>query len=132
MKGHEIPESFLATFALESCYLSEGLLADDKGFSLFRDYRFSHSTLHQRDSRSALFEGYNGSGRNSADPARRPSPAPGGYGYGYSGGSSNGSGLGGTHLGVDNRASYRPATPNSRYELIRHIPLPSPRGNTEE
>ncbi|KAI2610892.1 uncharacterized protein GGS25DRAFT_171489 [Hypoxylon fragiforme] len=76
--------------------------------------RFSHSTLHQRDSRSALFEGYNGSGRNSADPARRPSPAPGGYGYGYSGGSSNGSGLGGTHLGVDNRASYRPATPNSR------------------
>ncbi|KAI1388846.1 uncharacterized protein F4822DRAFT_404139 [Hypoxylon trugodes] len=78
--------------------------------------RFGHSTLHQRDSRSALFEGYNGSGRNSADPTRRPSPAAlGGYGYGYPGG--NGAAVGGgsgSHLGVDNRGSYRPATPNSR------------------
>ncbi|GAP90077.1 putative blocked early in transport 1 [Rosellinia necatrix] len=66
--------------------------------------RFGHSTLHQRDSRSALFEGYNG-----ADPTRRqvsasPSPALGGYGYG---------GGGSQHLGVESRA-YRPATPNSR------------------
>ncbi|OTB04362.1 hypothetical protein M426DRAFT_320959 [Hypoxylon sp. CI-4A] len=80
--------------------------------------RFGHSTLHQRDSRSALFEGYSGSGRNSADPTRRPSPAVGGgYGYGYPGASSSngsGSGSGSTHLGVDNRAGYRPATPNSK------------------
>ncbi|KAI1210340.1 uncharacterized protein F4807DRAFT_61266 [Annulohypoxylon truncatum] len=72
--------------------------------------RFGHSTLHQRDSRSALFEGYSGSGRNSADPARRPSPAVG-YGYGYPGG-SNGSAS--NHLGVENRGSFRPATPNSK------------------
>ncbi|KAI2632017.1 hypothetical protein GGR54DRAFT_581853 [Hypoxylon sp. NC1633] len=77
--------------------------------------RFGHSTLHQRDSRSALFEGYSGSGRNSADPARRPSPAVGGYGYGYAGaGNGNGAAPGGTHLGVESRGSYRPATPNSR------------------
>ncbi|KAI0853722.1 hypothetical protein F5Y00DRAFT_58645 [Daldinia vernicosa] len=77
--------------------------------------RFGHSTLHQRDSRSALFEGYSGSGRNSADPARRTSPALGGYGYGYPGG-SNGAATGGnsTHLGVDSRGGYRSATPNSR------------------
>ncbi|KAI1403743.1 hypothetical protein F4819DRAFT_450248 [Hypoxylon fuscum] len=85
----------------------------------WQNSRFGHSTLHQRDSRSALFEGYSGSGRNSVDPARRPSPAPGGYGYGYPGsnGAAAGSGSGsgsGTHLGVDNRGSYRPATPNSR------------------
>ncbi|KAI1447434.1 hypothetical protein F5Y02DRAFT_24343 [Annulohypoxylon stygium] len=73
--------------------------------------RFGHSTLHQRDSRSALFEGYSGSGRNSADPARRPSPSVG-YGYGYPGGNSNGSAN--NHLGVDNRGAYRPATPNSK------------------
>ncbi|KAI0378426.1 hypothetical protein F5Y04DRAFT_283941 [Hypomontagnella monticulosa] len=78
--------------------------------------RFGHSTLHQRDSRSALFEGYNGSGRNSADPARRPSPALGGYGYGYPGatGNSNGVAAGGSHLGVDSRGSFRSATPNSK------------------
>ncbi|KAI1311690.1 hypothetical protein F5Y03DRAFT_391240 [Xylaria venustula] len=70
--------------------------------------RFGHSTLHQRDSRSALFEGYNGGG--GGDSTRRqvsasPSPALGGYGY--NGGSSS------QHLGVENRG-YRPATPNSR------------------
>ncbi|OTA76128.1 hypothetical protein M434DRAFT_38918 [Hypoxylon sp. CO27-5] len=77
-------------------------------------HRFGHSTLHQRDSRSALFEGYSGSGRNSADPTRRPSPALGGYGYGYPGG-SNGSAGGSTHLGVESRGGYRPATPNHKY-----------------
>ncbi|KAI6092804.1 hypothetical protein F4821DRAFT_223330 [Hypoxylon rubiginosum] len=78
--------------------------------------RFGNSTLHQRDSRSALFEGYSGSGRNSADPAaRRPSPALGGYGYnGYAGGNGNAAGSGAQHLGVESRGSYRPATPNSR------------------
>ncbi|KAI1760888.1 hypothetical protein GGR53DRAFT_525681 [Hypoxylon sp. FL1150] len=76
--------------------------------------RFGNSTLHQRDSRSALFEGYSGSGRNSADPAaRRPSPL-GGYGYGYAGGNGAAAGSGAQHLGVENRGSYRPATPNSR------------------
>ncbi|KAL7623978.1 protein transport protein bet1 [Parahypoxylon ruwenzoriense] len=79
--------------------------------------RFSHSTLHQRDSRSALFEGYSGSGRNSADPTRRPSPALGGYGYGYPG--SNGTTTShGTHLSVESRGSYRPATPNSKYDSL--------------
>ncbi|KAI1802723.1 hypothetical protein F4811DRAFT_554563 [Daldinia bambusicola] len=77
--------------------------------------RFGHSSLHQRDSRSALFEGYSGSGRNSADPTRRASPALGGYGYGYPGGSSGASAGGNnTHLGVDSRGGYRAATPNSR------------------
>ncbi|KAI5927976.1 hypothetical protein F4810DRAFT_168123 [Camillea tinctor] len=76
---------------------------------------FGHSSLHQRDSRSALFEGYSG---GSADATRRqftPSPGPGprgGYGY------SNNNGYGGKptgaqHLGVESRG-FRPATPNSR------------------
>ncbi|KAI1325605.1 hypothetical protein F5Y16DRAFT_401184 [Xylariaceae sp. FL0255] len=78
--------------------------------------RFGNS-LHQRDSRSALFEGYSGSGSNShnGDATTRrqyspsPSPAVGG-GYGYNGGASSGQ-----HLGVaDSRNSFRPATPNSR------------------
>ncbi|KAI1083826.1 hypothetical protein F5B20DRAFT_351380 [Whalleya microplaca] len=75
--------------------------------------RFGHSTLHQRDSRSALFEGYTG---GAADTTRRQlstSPAPrAGYGYGYAGG-SNGTPSAGGHLGVENRG-FRPATPNSR------------------
>ncbi|KAK6825134.1 SNARE domain-containing protein [Apiospora arundinis] len=64
--------------------------------------RFPNSTLHQRDSRSALFEGYNGGGRSSSDATttrrqfQTPSPSPGsvGGGYGYSGGypGSNGNG----------------------------------------
>lgn len=84
--------------------------------------RFGNSNLHQRDSRSALFEGYTGSG---ADNGRRPvstSPnrpgAGGGYGYGYPGGSGTPGAAGGGHLGgVENRA-YRPATPNSRYVAL--------------
>lgn len=77
--------------------------------------RFGNSNLHQRDSRSALFEGYTGSG---ADGGRRPvSTSPsGGYGYGYPG--SNGSAAGG-HLGVEKNKAYRPATPNSRYVAAR-------------
>lgn len=74
--------------------------------------RFSHSTLHQRDSRSALFEGYSGadSTRRQVSASASASPAPGGYGY-NAGGSS-----GSQHLGVESRG-YRPATPNSRYVL---------------
>ena len=84
-------------------------------------HRFGNSTLHQRDSRSALFEGYSGgsgsgsgSGSGGGDATRRQysaSPA-GGYGYGYQGG-SNGSSVGG-HLAVENKG-YRPATPNRKY-----------------
>lgn len=67
-------------------------------------YRFGASSLHQRDSRSALFEGYNAGGN---DQARRASPNVGG-GYGYGGYQTNGS------LGVENRGAYRPATPNKK------------------
>ncbi|ROW04192.1 hypothetical protein VSDG_01050 [Cytospora chrysosperma] len=66
-----------------------------------------NSTLHQRDSRSALFEGYTGSG---ADNRRGITPSPsrlsaGGHGYGYPGAPSGGNG---TALG------FRPATPNKK------------------
>ncbi|RYC60978.1 hypothetical protein CHU98_g5232 [Xylaria longipes] len=69
--------------------------------------RFGHSTLHQRDSRSALFEGYNGADSTRRQVSASPSPALGGYGYNSSGSS------GSQHLSVENRG-YRPATPNSR------------------
>lgn len=63
--------------------------------------RFGPSTLHQRDPRSALFEGYEprGSGRLGSNS---PSRATQNRGFEYGG---NG--------GVE-RVSYRPATPNSR------------------
>ncbi|KAK7724083.1 protein transport protein bet1 [Diaporthe eres] len=75
-----------------------------------------NSSLHQRDSRSALFEGYTGSG---ADNRRGITPSPSrGYGYGYPGGPApNGNGNGtSSHLGVDSssRGGFRPATPNRR------------------
>ncbi|CAM1510412.1 Fc.00g007470.m01.CDS01 [Cosmosporella sp. VM-42] len=67
--------------------------------------------LHQRDSRSALFEGYTG------DAARRPvsaSPSRGGYGYGGYGAPPAANG-GGQYLGVDGgNKGFRPATPNRR------------------
>ncbi|KAH8677427.1 hypothetical protein BX600DRAFT_449734 [Xylariales sp. PMI_506] len=75
--------------------------------------RFNNSTLHQRDSRSALFEGYKG-GAAAADATRRqytPSPSSVGGGYGYGGyPGSNGNGA---HLGAESRG-FRSATPNSR------------------
>ncbi|KAK1639464.1 hypothetical protein BDP81DRAFT_177614 [Colletotrichum phormii] len=80
--------------------------------------RFGASSLHQRDSRSALFEGYTGGG--GSDNGRRPvSASPsrlgGGYGYGYAGGSASpGPPMGGSHLGVDANRGFRPATPNKR------------------
>ncbi|KAI1278601.1 hypothetical protein F5Y07DRAFT_64055 [Xylaria sp. FL0933] len=72
--------------------------------------RFGHSSLHQRDSRSALFEGYSGADSTRRQVSASPSPALGGYGYN---GGGSGSGSGSQHLGVDNRG-FRPATPNSR------------------
>ncbi|CAK7262527.1 protein transport protein bet1 [Sporothrix epigloea] len=80
--------------------------------------RFGSSNLHQRDPRSALFEGYVGPGadtnghanqRNTnASPNRfgTPGSSAGGYGYGYPGGS-------GSSLTPQN-GGYRSATPNRR------------------
>ncbi|CAH0059381.1 unnamed protein product, partial [Clonostachys solani] len=62
--------------------------------------RFGTSSLHQRDPRSALFAGYTG------DHSGRNTPTSPSSGYGYPGS--------GSHLGVDNRAGYRPATPNRK------------------
>ncbi|KAI9902156.1 hypothetical protein N3K66_003973 [Trichothecium roseum] len=75
--------------------------------------RFGASSLHQRDSRSALFEGYN----DSSSSPRRPgvgsaSPSPNPYSsYGYNASSSLGA-----PSGSDRPASggYRSATPNKR------------------
>ncbi|KAK7437420.1 SNARE domain-containing protein [Colletotrichum acutatum] len=81
-------------------------------------HRFGASSLHQRDSRSALFEGYTGAG--GSDNGRRPvSASPsrlgGGYGYGYAGGSASPAPpMGGSHLGIDANRGFRPATPNKR------------------
>ena len=72
--------------------------------------RFGASNLHQRDARSALFEGYSGAGAQpSARAANTPSPNRGGYGYGYPGSASGSPGL-----GVPNQGGYRPATPNRK------------------
>ncbi|CRK18444.1 hypothetical protein BN1708_012344 [Verticillium longisporum] len=69
--------------------------------------RFGPSSLHQRDSRSALFEGYNDGSR------RPPSAGPsGGYGYGYAGGNSNGA-TSSPAFGAP--GGFRSATPNRKY-----------------
>jgi len=80
--------------------------------------RFGSSNLHQRDSRSALFEGYTGGGGGGADAAsnRRQfsaSPSVGG-GYGYGGGGVGGGSS--THLGAPSvgMGQYRSATPNRK------------------
>ncbi|KKP01612.1 hypothetical protein THAR02_06286 [Trichoderma harzianum] len=79
--------------------------------------RFGASSLHQRDSRSMLFAGYNG-GDQSQRTRPSPSPSPnagvgGGYGYssygGYSPSMSNGYGDAGSPSN-----SYRTATPNKK------------------
>ncbi|KAL2201731.1 SNARE domain-containing protein [Sarocladium strictum] len=75
--------------------------------------RFGTSALHQRDPRSALFEGYTGDNSRRQQYSPSPSPSVGG-GYGYAGSSSGG---GNAHLGVDagsRNGGYRPATPNRR------------------
>lgn len=72
--------------------------------------RFGGSSLHQRDSRSALFEGYTGD-----SSSRRPvsaSPRPGGYGYGGYGAPNGSTGLGISGSGP--QGGFRPATPNRR------------------
>ncbi|UNI20326.1 protein transport protein bet1 [Purpureocillium takamizusanense] len=83
--------------------------------------RFGASSLHQRDSRSALFEGYTGGDpsttRRTTTAAAGASPAANGYGYGYGYGGYPGGGSGG---GADGGSSsrpgsgFRPATPNRR------------------
>ncbi len=82
------------------------------------------SNLHQRDSRSALFEGYTGPG--SDQQQRRPvsaSPSRVGYGYGLpsSSGPANGTAPG---LGVSNGGGYRPATPNKKCVLLKIADAP--------
>ncbi|OAA52118.1 Target SNARE coiled-coil domain protein [Cordyceps fumosorosea ARSEF 2679] len=79
--------------------------------------------LHQRDSRSALFEGYSGGG---SDASRRNGGNPAGGGYGYHGGSSHGgspspynsySAYGNSSLGPGGggpAGGYRSATPNQK------------------
>ncbi|KAK1597681.1 SNARE domain-containing protein [Colletotrichum navitas] len=76
--------------------------------------RFGASSLHQRDSRSALFEGYTGdTGRRPVSAS--PSGLGGGYGYGYAGSSASPAPpSGGSYLGVDGSRGFRPATPNKR------------------
>ncbi|RSL95695.1 hypothetical protein CDV31_013791 [Fusarium ambrosium] len=73
--------------------------------------RFGASSLHQRDSRSALFEGYTGDAAS-----RRPVSASPSRGYGYGGyGAPSPSPLGAG--GYDNgaaRGGFRSATPNKR------------------
>lgn len=71
------------------------------------------SSLHQRDSRSALFEGYNvgGSGHGQRPVSASPSRVGGGYGYGYSpspgaNGRTSSPGLG--------AGGFRSATPNKK------------------
>ncbi|KPM40352.1 hypothetical protein AK830_g6168 [Neonectria ditissima] len=66
---------------------------------------FGASSLHQRDSRSALFDGYTGDG------ARRPVSASPSRGYGYGGYSSPANANSGGGGGLD---KFRPATPNRR------------------
>jgi hypothetical protein len=77
--------------------------------------RFGPSSLHQRDPRSALFEGYDS---GAADRTRNGSSSPSrpGYGgpYGYPGSRNESAGLG---LGSE-KPVYRPATPNSRYVVL--------------
>ena len=84
--------------------------------SFLPEYRFAHSSLHQRDPRSDLFKGYSGSSaaeRRSANAS--PARYGGGGGYGYGGGYGGGGSYNGSSstLGVE-RGGFRPATPNSR------------------
>lgn len=71
--------------------------------------RFPSSNLHQRDSRSDLFKGYNPSGSDASSARRNPNSYSS-YG-GYPGPSTAS-----PHLGVESRSGsgFRPATPNSR------------------
>ncbi|KAG6019171.1 hypothetical protein E4U41_003367, partial [Claviceps citrina] len=69
---------------------------------------FGASSLHQRDSRSALFEGYTPSHTpRGHSPGGGNHSGGGGYGYGYGAGAGTGTGTG---IG----AGYRSATPNKK------------------
>lgn len=79
-------------------------------FLLLR-HRFGASSLHQRDSRSALFAGYNDDSQTRRGGG---SQSPGynggaGGGYGYAGYSPNSS-----HLSGSDSQTYRSATPNKK------------------
>jgi hypothetical protein len=77
--------------------------------------RFGPSSLHQRDPRSTLFEGYdNGAGDKTRNGSSSPSRPSYGSPYGYPGAGNGSAGLG---LGSE-KPTYRPATPNSRYVAI--------------
>ncbi|EWY80185.1 hypothetical protein IWW34DRAFT_799248 [Fusarium oxysporum f. sp. albedinis] len=72
--------------------------------------RFGASSLHQRDSRSALFEGYTGDAAS-----RRPVSASPNRGYGYGGyGAPSPSPLGQGGFDASRPGSFRSATPNKR------------------
>ena len=73
--------------------------------------RFGHSNLHQRDPRSALFEGYNPPGGNGPN-RQQANASPNRYGsYGYV--ANGGTGTPGLGPGTPS-AGYRPATPNRK------------------
>lgn len=76
------------------------------GNPLTQTSRFGPSSLHQRDPRSALFEGYDGGGAARSKTGNASPRNDGGYGY---------SGGGGPGTFGGERQAYRPATPNSRY-----------------
>jgi hypothetical protein len=75
--------------------------------------RFGASSLHQRDSRSALFEGYTGDAASRRPVSASPSR---GYGYGgYGAPSPSPLGAGGYDGGAAAaRGGFRSATPNRR------------------
>ncbi|KAJ9129915.1 hypothetical protein NKR19_g10129, partial [Coniochaeta hoffmannii] len=70
--------------------------------------RFGSSNLHQRDPRSALFEGYTGGSSSSSGRVGSASPSPGRGGAGSGGYSGYGLPPPATAPG------FRAATPNSR------------------
>ncbi|RDA88790.1 hypothetical protein CP533_4023 [Ophiocordyceps camponoti-saundersi (nom. inval.)] len=61
--------------------------------------RFGASSMHQRDSRSALFAGY--TGEPATTTTRRPTNSSGGYGLPQ-------------RQGLERQQGFRPATPNGR------------------
>jgi hypothetical protein len=79
--------------------------------------RFGHSNLHQRDPRSALFEGYNppdgSTGPNGRQQASASPNRYGSYGYAANGG-GGGAGTPGSLGPGTPSGGYRPATPNRK------------------
>ncbi|KJZ75599.1 hypothetical protein HIM_05062 [Hirsutella minnesotensis 3608] len=74
--------------------------------------RFGASSLHQRDSRSALFAGYTG---DPTTTRRTTTASPGlGYGYGYANGAAGGHHQQQQQKPMHERQGFRPATPNRK------------------